>query len=273
MANIHKFKDNQRGRDPLPTEVLSASNTEAAIIIENGSYECKAGISIHDSPSLIFKNLALRLKGRNNDPDTVSVGRDIENTETFRNQLKSPFDRNVVTQFDTQEMICDYVFDKLGVNSDQCVTNPIVMSEPVANPNHCRKFMSELMFECYCVPSVIYYTDALGSWYHSKHGTEQFTDGILVSVGYQSTHVVPVIGGMVSQENIKRVSAGGYHLDCFMQKLLQLKYPIHSSAISITRAEEIVQSHSWIATNYETETNRWLDIPYYEKMVRLFYLI
>jgi len=237
----------------------------STIIIDNGSYECRAGLATSNEPDLVFKNLAFRQKGRNNEPDTVLIGRDIENLETLRSQLRSPFDRNVATQMDTQELIYDYLFNKLNIKSEECVENPVVLSEPTANPNSCRKFMSELMFECYCVPSLTYYTDSLSSWYGAQHGTANFNDGISICIGYQTIHVVPIVNGIVDQENIRRVAVGGYHVDYFMQKLLQLKYPIHSNAVSLSRAEEIVQNHTWIAENYASSCFQWTDIPYYEK--------
>lgn len=264
--NIFKFNDEQRGRDP-PSQVITGKS-QAAIIIDNGSFECRAGLSSSKAPDLVFKNLAFRQKGKNNDPDLVLVGRDIENLETVRSQLKSPFDRNVVTQFDTQEMICDYIFSKLNVNTEQCVDYPVVMSEPVANPNHSRKLMSELMFECYSVPAITYYTDVMGSWYSMySNRPAQYDTGVCIHIGYQMSHVVPVVGGKVVMENVRRIAVGGYHLDFFMQRLLQLKYPIHSNVISPTRAEYIVQNHTAVAHDYKQTCLQWMDIPYYDKKV------
>lgn len=264
MDNIYKFSVSQRGAEPSSVRTCSNSN---AIIIENASFECRAGFDVDEEPSLSFKNLALRQKGKNNEPDIVLVGRDIESLETFRSQLKSPFDKNVVTQFDTQEVILDHVFNNLSIQSSDCVDHPIVMSEPIANPNYSRKFMSELVFECYCVPSLIYYSDALSSWYGAKDLTGDHTNGVLVSIGYQTMHTVPVIEGVVDHQNIRRVSIGGYHLDYFMQKLLQLKYPIHSGAISLSRAEEIVQNHTSVANDYKNVCQKWTDMLYYDNTV------
>lgn len=267
MANIYNFQDGQHGRETMTSKCRNINGSNV-LIIDNGSYVCRAGFASIDEPVLVFKNLAFRQKGRNNEPDSVAVGRDIENLETVRTQLRSPFDRNVVTQFDTQETIYDYVFSKLDVQSQECVQHPILMTEPTANPNYCRKFMSELMFECYCVPSLTYYTDALSSWYACQpQPTTSLESGVVVSIGYQTMHIVPVINGVVDQENIRRVNIGGYHLDYFMQKLLQLKYPIHSSAISLSRSEEIVHNHTWVAADYKAACDQWTSIPYYERQV------
>ena len=52
--------------------------------------------------------------------------------------LKTPFDRNVVTQFEHQETLLDYGFAHLGLDSEGEVNHPVVMTEPLGNPNTCR---------------------------------------------------------------------------------------------------------------------------------------
>lgn len=268
-ANVFHFSDNTRGKDPLD-DLTEESNSDTAIIIDNGSYECRAGYRTSKEPDLIFRNLALRQKGRNGEGDSCSVGHDIENFEAVRLQLRSPFDRNVVTQFDAQEMVFDYIFSKLSVSSEEKVSSPVVISEPVVNPNHCRKYMSELLFECYNVPTVTYYTDSMASWHTHTMRTDLPSDyGIVVSIGYGATHVIPIVNGKMDANKIRRISVGGYHLDYFMQRLLQLKYPIHSTSITLTRAEELSRNHTHLRLDYGEGCNDWLDIPYYEKMVRI----
>lgn len=62
-------------------------------------------------------------------------------------------------------------------------------------------------------------------------------DGIIIDCGYQTTHIVPVLDGRMDEGNCRRMNFGGAHSDFFMQRLLQLKYPGHLSAISLSRAE------------------------------------
>ena len=87
----------------------------------------------------------------------------------------------------------------MGINTPGKVNHPIVLTEPVCNPNYCRqcklkvliflqfevKFvnsfslyisciisaMSELLFECYNVPSVAYGIDSLFSLYNNNPNT------------------------------------------------------------------------------------------------------
>lgn len=273
----YNFLDESRGLSPSPSQIFTSTggakkhkltHSPATIIIDNGSYECRAGYAAFAQPSLVFKNLAYRQKGRVNESvDTTYVGREIENLETVRSQLKTPFDKSLVTQFDVQEMVCDHIFSKLCVSSEEKVDHTIFMSEPIANPNHCRKYMSELMFECYNVPSLSYFTDAMAQWQSSVNKNKDSNCGILITIGYQTIHVSPVIGGRIDLENVKRVSLGGYHLDYFMQRLLQLKYPIHAPSISLSRGEEIVQKHTRVSESYSGACQQWLDPKFYDDKV------
>jgi len=46
------------------------------------------------------------------------------------------------------------------------------------------------MFECYNVPSICYGIDSLFSYYQNN---DSFDNGIVISSGNHSTHVIPVV--------------------------------------------------------------------------------
>ena len=87
------------------------------VIIDNGSYELRAGFGDDDAPCLRFPNQLIRPRARwSTDFETV-VGESHFNVKGFdfgRAAVRSPFDANVVVNFDTQEAILDYAFDRLG---------------------------------------------------------------------------------------------------------------------------------------------------------------
>jgi len=105
--------------------------------------------------------------------------------------------------------------------------------------------MSELLFECYCVPRVCYGVDALFSYQHNQHAGPAGAvprpcpggDALVVSCGYHATHILPVLSGRLCAAASQRVNVGGATVDAFMQRLLQLKYPQHGAAVTLTRAE------------------------------------
>ncbi len=148
-----------------------------------------------------------------------------------RLHLKTPFDRNVVTQMDSMETVLDYGLAHLGLNEGGeagRVPHPVVITEPPANPStsRARKFehclaiksffrcsatlwlfgfsvivfvifsffpvMNELLFECYGVPSVCAGVDALFSLFHQK-GEEGARTALVISIGFHTVHVLPYI--------------------------------------------------------------------------------
>lgn len=99
------------------------------------------------NPLLIFKNLIAKPRKERSKKDTteipqvpqLQIGNDILNIEAVRFQLKTQFDRNVVTHFEAQENLLDYTFTHLGVDTDKCVPHPIVITEAFLNPNSSRQ--------------------------------------------------------------------------------------------------------------------------------------
>ena len=41
----------------------------------------------------------------------------------------------------SQEQVFDHIFSHLGINTPGSVNHPIVLTEPVCNPNYCRQCM------------------------------------------------------------------------------------------------------------------------------------
>lgn len=123
------------------------------------------------------------------------VGNDITNFEAVRFQLKSAFDRDVVVNSDTAETIFDYCFSHLGIDSEGSVEHPVILTETVCNLIPARQLMNELLFECYQVPAASFGIDALFSL--QKNFSQPFKplpSAMVVRLGYQTSHVIPVLG-------------------------------------------------------------------------------
>lgn len=58
----------------------------------------------------------------------------------------------------------------------------------------------------------------------------------------------------------------------YLHRLLQLKYPVHVNAITISRIEELLQEHCYIAVNYIEDLRQWANLDFYEKHVKIIQL-
>lgn len=145
----------------------TSKDNKLPIIFDNGSFQSRVGFANQKKPHLIFRNLVAKpRKDRNKkeikeEPQNVQpvtlIGNEIVNIEAMRFQLRTQFDKNIVTHyylqvsyhcctifcrfpigFSFQEQIFDYIFTYLGINTKGVVNHPIVMTEALVNPNYCR---------------------------------------------------------------------------------------------------------------------------------------
>ncbi|XP_012263485.1 actin-related protein 5 [Athalia rosae] len=261
---ILELKDSKTVPDIVYEYSAKVRNESTPLIIDNGSYNCRVGWAMEKEPQLIFKNLIAKpRKERGKKDGELQVGNDIANIEAVRFQLKTQFDRNIVTHFEAQEQIFDYTFTHMGIDTDGAVNHPIVLTEAFLNPNYSRNLMAELLFECYSVPAISYGVDCLFSYHHNNCPP----NGLIVNIGYHTSHIIPVLDGLVDPANSRRINIGGYHIISYMHRLLQLKYPVHVNAITPSRAEELIRDHSVVALEYQEEISKWSDPDYYDMNV------
>ncbi|XP_036434541.1 actin-related protein 5 [Colossoma macropomum] len=271
-GKIFQFQDLKFSPDPLfEVKLECLQPSPAPIVVDNGSFQTRAGWACSGAefscPSMLFRSVAARSRGAAR--SETQVGNDIPNLEPLRWLLKSQFDRNVVVNFEIQELMLDYIFVHLGIGTEGHVEHPLVLTEAPCNPLHCRQMMSELLFECYGVPQVAYGVDSLFSFYNNntQHGLKPPHTGLVISSGYHCSHVLPFINGRLDALNCKRVNIGGSHTAAYMQRLLQLKYPAHQAAITPSRMEELLHNHCYVAMDYQQELEKWRSAEFYEEEV------
>ncbi|KAI8391728.1 uncharacterized protein BYT42DRAFT_205879 [Radiomyces spectabilis] len=68
----------------------------------------------------------------------LTVGMDAYADPAGRSNARSPFDSNIVSDFDRMETILDYIFLTMGIDGTS-VDHPIVMTEAPCNPSYSRK--------------------------------------------------------------------------------------------------------------------------------------
>ncbi|XP_045151438.1 actin-related protein 5 [Echinops telfairi] len=271
-ANVFRFRDARSAPDPvLEAGPVAYGPLPVPLVLDNGSFQARAGWACPRSdpdpePRLQFRAVCARGRGAARGGPGPQVGNALGSLEPLRWMLRSPFDRNVPVNLELQELLFDYSFQHLGVSSQGCVDHPIVLTEAVCNPLYSRQMMSELLFECYGIPKVAYGIDGLFSFYHNKPKNLS-SHGLIISSGYQCTHILPILEGRLDAKNCKRINLGGSQAAGYLQRLLQLKYPGHLAAITLSRMEEILHEHSYIAEDYLEELQKWRCPDYYEDNV------
>ena len=194
------------------------------------------------------------------------VGNEIVDIEAVKRVLRSPFELDVVTQFDTMETIFDYMLANLAID-EPTVDHPIVLNEPLCVPLWSRVNTQELLFECYGIPSLLLGVDHLLSLYHNL---KDIDNCLVICLGHYTCHITAVIEGAVSCGHSKRINLGGLNLSLYLQRLMQLKYPKLTHEFTFTKCERLVQQLSKFSDHYETEASLWSDQQFYEHNVKRF---
>ena len=144
------------------------------------------------------------------------------------------------------------------------VPHPMCLTETLGQPNAARHLSSQLMFELYGVPSLAYGLDCLHSL-RTNQGPE--STALVVSLGHQTVHIVPVIRGEARLEHARRLNLGAAQVQHHLQRWLQLKYPSHVASLTLSRAEEVVARHTRVSPHFRAELNKWRDGDYYDNHV------
>ncbi|XP_059478228.1 actin-related protein 5 [Neocloeon triangulifer] len=263
---LFKLQDSVVVPDPI-VDYSRYNSANTPIVIDNGSYQCRVGWAAESSPepAMIFKNLIAKpRKERGKKEGELQVGNSITNIEAVRFQLRTQFDRDVVTHLEAQEQVFDHIFSNLGIDTEGCVNHPIILTESFLNPNYSRNLMSELLFECYGTPSVVYGVDGLFSWINDTPQVAS-KDSLVLRLGQHCTHVIPILNGSVVSEHARRINVGGIHITGFFHRLMQLKNPLLAPAISLSRAEELLFQHCRVSNDFFSELLQWESIEYQKK--------
>ncbi|KAF3333647.1 actin-related protein 5-like isoform X1 [Carex littledalei] len=229
------------------------------IVIDNGGSTFRIGWAGESDPRIMFRNVALRPRHRSTGETVTVVGEHdpalFKYFDCTRSSWRSPFDNNVVYQFEIMEYVLDYGFDQLGASSSMAgkVDHPILMTECILNPVSSRAKMAELLFETYGAPSVAFGVDAAFSYKYNQNLGICAEDGIALSVGYMTSHSIPFLKGEPLPEGSCRTNVGGYHVTNYLKELLSLKYPYHASSITWEKSEELKREHCYVAPDYASE--------------------
>ncbi|VDK20063.1 unnamed protein product [Taenia asiatica] len=230
-----------------------------AIVVDNGSFECRAGFSNGSEPALQFRNVVMKSRSRMRE---TFVGL-LDEVDFSQVNSKSAFEQNTVTQLDVQETVFDHIFSKIGIKSSG-VDFPVILSEPLCCPQQSRSQITELLFETYAVNKLTYFVDGLASFYANfGSGSPAFnSDTVMLSFGHHTTHIIPFSNGTYIPSACRRLSVGGAHVSWYFQQLLSLKYPCHSDKFTISVAEDLIRKFGKVCENYREEMQRWKNEAY-----------
>jgi actin-related protein 5 len=257
-----------RERSPPPNTPLTPSAYRAtvpgsaSIVVDMGSSMLRASFSSDGyragAPRLQFPPYVARNREHGANGFYTPVGYEALATSN-RSAARSPFDGSIANNSTLVERLLDGVLIRLGLADEDEIRHGVVLTEPPCQPNGVRAQFTELLFETHEVPKICFGVDALFSYMYNGHVREEGglryarRSGLVVSCGYNTTHVLPVHERKYYAAGTKRINAGGHHMTTNLSRRLQLRHPDYSTLFSYSRVEQLKHDACCVSEDYDAE--------------------
>lgn len=198
-----------------------------AVIFDNGSGLCKAGIAGDSAPRSVITAIVGRSKAQATmlgaGQKEYYIGEEAQSKRGVLT-LNYPIDHGIVTSWDDMERIWRHVYEcELRITSND---RPALLTEAPLNPLQNRERMTEIMFESFKVPAMYVAVQATLALYASAR-----TTGIVMDSGDGVTHTVPIYEGYCLPHAVSRLDIAGRDItEYFMRLLLESGYSFISTA-------------------------------------------
>lgn len=245
--------------------------SQDAIIIDNGSYSCKAGFAEDDMPRVEIPTVVG--KPNSKDIDSKEEDESINQLDIFVGEeannkggileLDYPIKKGRITNFDNMKKIWNHIFYN-ELPADVKLQPVIVSESPFAT--HKEKYtMAQILFEELNVESLYITNTSTLSLYANGR-----TTGIVVDIGYEMTSCVPIYEGFVLNHAITKMEMGGKDLTDYLCSLVNSK--IKEEEKKFRNKNEISMINSFkekvcvVAEDYDSEhkslTDKGTEYPY-----------
>lgn len=159
--------------------------------------------------------------------------------------VKRPVTHGIITDLGGQELIWQYIFKSLKVSSED---QPLLITEPVLNPQKNRELMAEKLYEAFKVPQLCISTPAILCMYSAEK-----TTGLIVDVGDGVTSCVPIVEGFAIRNGITKTDFAGRDVTEYLSTLLVKTGASFCSSTEKEVVREIKEKACYVAADPKKE--------------------
>lgn len=220
------------------------------LVLDNGSYNIKAGLSTAENPLSIHNALAKARDG------AIYPGNDyISHPNLYLGiNFKRPHEQGHLTSWETQKPLWDYTLDKLlpDLEIEPSETCLLLTESPFQLPQLSMNtdlivFEEYGFFEYYRCLLLL-----LVPWAEPGGDPADFT--LVVDCGFNATHVTPILYQRPYWRGVKKLPLGGRHLNSLLRELISFRhYDISDEPILINTIKEKTM---YIAMDFEEELKK-----------------
>ncbi|XP_062939078.1 actin-related protein T2-like [Cynocephalus volans] len=220
-----------------------------AVILDNGSGVCKAGLSGELGPRHVINSVVghpkFSMLSTRADTKKFFVGEKAFHTYEAL-YLKYPIERGLITHWDDVEKLWEHIFEwELRVKPCQ---QPVLMTEPSLNLLATREKIAEMMFEKFNVPAFYLSNHAVVALYASACVT-----GLVVDSGDGVTCTVPIFEGYCLPHAATKLCVAGKDITEHLTKLLFDSGCIFSGIRNKALVDDIKKKLCYVALEPEKE--------------------
>ena len=194
------------------------------IIVDIGSGEVKAGFSGEEKPKIIFKNYfgepkykkVLRtFEKENQELNDQYIGDDCDKYMGLI-KLRFPVKHGVFENEQDILSVFNYLYSKLGINSQEIKEHPLLLTEPLLNPYINREKIAYSLFDNLGVPALFFASQTILSLFSTSS-----TSGTVLESGEGVTQSCVVYEGYSIPSSYERYNYGGADVTEYLKNLLK----------------------------------------------------
>ncbi|KAJ5079025.1 actin-10-related [Anaeramoeba ignava] len=225
-------------------------NEIPSIVIDNGTFSIKSGISGDDHPKKIFHSIVGRPKTNNEMikfRNKEYIGDEAQSQREVLS-LSYPIKRRIIRNWDDMEKIWNYTFfNQLRIPPEE---HAILLTEHPLNPKENREKTTQIMFEIFNTPAFYIINQGTLSQYASGRNT-----GFIVDFGHEEIFFAPNYSGTILPHLVTTLELGGKDLTDYLMKILnekEIQFQISETEI----VRDIKEKLSYVADDFNQEMNK-----------------